>query len=101
MTPDQTPSPAMERRIASIQEALREQKIDAWLFYDFWKRNEYAQRILDYPRHILNTRRFFYLVPAHGEPKKLVHSIERWNLDHLPGEKTVFLSWQSLESGLQ
>jgi Xaa-Pro aminopeptidase len=90
----------MQRRIASIQEALRAQNIDAWLFYDFWKRNEYAQRILDYPRHILNTRRFFYLVPAHGEPKKLVHSIERWNLDHLPGEKTIFLSWQSLESGL-
>jgi Xaa-Pro aminopeptidase len=90
----------MIRRMQSIQEALREQKIDAWLFYDFWKRNEYAQRILDYPRHILNTRRFFYLVPAHGEPKKLVHSIERWNLDHLPGSKAIFLSWQSLESGL-
>ena len=91
----------MTERIRSIQEALRTQKIDAWLFYDFWKRNEYAQRILDYPKHILNTRRFFYLIPAKGEPRKLVHSIERWNLDHLPGEKTIFLSWQSLESGLQ
>ncbi len=91
----------MVERIKSIQQALREQKIEAWLLYDFWKRNEYAQRILDYPKHILNTRRFFYLIPATGEPRKLVHSIERWNLDHLPGEKTIFLSWQSLESGLQ
>ncbi len=88
-------------KIYAIQEALRKQKIDAWLFYDFWKRNEYAQRILDYPKHVLNTRRFFYLVPAHGEPQKLVHSIERWNLDHLPGEKTIFLSWQSLDEGLK
>jgi Xaa-Pro aminopeptidase len=96
-----SPSPAMIQRVKAIQEALKEQKIDAWLFYDFWKRNEYAQRILDYPKHILNTRRFFYLIPAQGEPRKLVHSIERWNLDHLPGEKTIFLSWQSLEDGLK
>lgn len=88
-------------RIRSIQAALTEQKIDGWLFYDFWKRNEYAQRILEFPKHVLNTRRFFYLISAHGEPRKLVHSIERWNLDHLPGEKTIFLSWQSLEEGLK
>ncbi len=96
-----SPSPAMVQRVKLIQQALTEQNIDAWLFYDFWKRNEYAQRILDYPKHILNTRRFFYLIPAQGEPRKLVHSIERWNLDHLPGEKTIFLSWQSLEDGLK
>lgn len=96
-----TPSESIIAKIHSIQQALREYNIDGWLFYDFWKRNEYAQRILEYPRHILNTRRFFYLVPANGEPRKLVHSIERWNLDHLPGEKTIFLSWQSLEAGLK
>ncbi|MFI5251602.1 MAG: M24 family metallopeptidase [Bacteroidota bacterium] len=96
-----TPTPATLDKIRSIQKALQTQGIDGWLFYDFWKRNEYAQRILEYPKHILNTRRFFYLIPAHGEPKKLVHSIERWNLDHLPGEKTIFLSWQSLEAGIK
>jgi Xaa-Pro dipeptidase len=94
-------SATLQEKIASIQAALREQKIDGWLFYDFWKRNEFAQRILEYPAHLLNTRRFFYLVPANGTPQKLVHSIERWNLDHLPGEKTIFLSWQSLEEGLK
>jgi Xaa-Pro dipeptidase len=95
------PAEATLNKIQTIQSALREQKIDGWLFYDFWKRNEYAQRILEYPVHVMNTRRFFYLIPANGEPKKLVHSIERWNLDHLPGEKTIFLSWQSLEEGLK
>src|SRR5208337_2259118 len=98
---ENTVSQKTKDKIHSIQSALREQKIDGWLFYDFWKRNEFAQRILDYPKHILNTRRFFYLIPAQGEPRKLVHSIERWNLDHLPGEKTIFLSWQSLEDGLK
>ena len=94
------PSQKMIEKVASIQEALRLQKIDGWLFYDFWKRNEYAQRILEFPAHIMNTRRFFYLIPAYGEPKILVHSIERWNLDYLPGEKIIYLSWQSLEESL-
>lgn len=91
----------MIERVRIIQKALRDQQIDGWLFYDFWKRNEFAQRILEFPKHILNTRRFFYLIPAEGEPRKLVHSIERWNIDHLPGEKTIFLSWQSLDQGLK
>ena len=102
MTSTETkPTPEMTNTIQSIQSALRDLKIDGWLFYDFWKRNEYAQRILKYPAHLMNTRRFFYYIPTTGEPQKLVHSIERWNLDHLPGTKTIFLSWQSLEEGLK
>jgi len=97
----QHPMNQMLKKIEDIQSLLRQQKIDGWLFYDLWKRNEYAQRILEFPAHVLNTRRFFYLIPAQGEPRKLVHSIERWNLDHLPGDKTIFLSWQSLEDGLK
>lgn len=97
---ESTISKTILNKVNSIQEALRHQNIDGWLFYDFWKRNEYAQRILEFPEHVMNTRRFFYLIPATGEPKKLVHSIERWNLDHLPGDKIIYLSWQSLEEGL-
>jgi Xaa-Pro aminopeptidase len=102
MSPQQeSVTPAAAEKVRAIQSALREQKLGGWLFYDFWKRNEFAQRILEIPGHILATRRFFYLIPAEGEPRKLVHSIERWNLDHLPGEKVIFLSWQSLEEGLK
>lgn len=90
-----------QKKIRDIQALLRDQNVEAWLFYDFWKQNEYAQRILDFPAHVLSTRRFFYLIPAHGEPRKLVHTIERWNLDHLPGEKTIYLSWESFEEGLR
>jgi Xaa-Pro aminopeptidase len=46
------------------------------------------------------SRRFFYFVPARGEPQKLVHRIEPGALDHLPGGKTVYLRWQELEAGL-
>ena len=40
------------------------------------------------------SRRWFYYIPAVGEPKKLVHRIEPWRCDHLPGEKFVYLPWQ-------
>ncbi len=51
------------------------------------------------PDHILS-RRWFYLIPVQGEPKKLVHRIEPFSLDHLPGSKTAYLKWQELESGV-
>ncbi len=68
---ENTISQKTSEKIRSIQSALREQKIDGWLFYDFWKRNEFAQRILDYPKHILNTRRFFYLIPCARRTEKI------------------------------
>ncbi len=89
-----------EGKIQSIQAALREEGIDGWLLYNFRGSNVFATRILDLPQHLMHTRRYFYLVPASGEPKKLVHAIEQWNLDALPGDKTIYLSWQSIEEGL-
>src|SRR5690606_33271523 len=47
------------------------------------------------------TRRWFYLIPAAGEPRALVHAIERHNLDHLPGTKAIYAGRTALESGLQ
>ena len=46
------------------------------------------------------TRRWFYLIPASGEPKKLVHRIEGGRLDMLPGSKAAYSSWQELEGRL-
>ena len=46
------------------------------------------------------SRRFFYLVPAEGEPIKLVHRIESGALDHLPGSKRIYLRWKELEDGV-
>jgi Xaa-Pro aminopeptidase len=42
------------------------------------------------------TRRWFYLIPAKGEPSKLVHKIEAGHLDSLPGSKRVYSGWQEL-----
>jgi Xaa-Pro aminopeptidase len=55
---------------------------------------------LDLSTDNIGSRRFFYCVPVQGEPRKLVHRIEPGALDHLPGEKIVYLTWQELEAGV-
>ena len=75
----------------AIQSALREFGFDAWLLYDFRGRNELALSVLDLAEKVPGSRRFFYLIPADGEPRKLVHRIEPGALDHLPGEKTMYV----------
>ena len=83
-----------------VQAALRESGLDGWLLYDFHGSNKLARRILDLDGRKPGSRRFFYLVPAEGEPIKLVHSIETSALDHLPGSKLVYLRWNELEAGV-
>ena len=84
----------------SIQSALTELNLDAWLLYDFRGSNVLARRVLDLAPDQMGSRRFFYLIPRSGEPLKLVHRIESGALDHLPGSKTVYLQWQALEAGI-
>ena len=87
--------------LAAIQSALRDQHLDGWLFYDHHYRDPLAYRILGLPEDLHVTRRWFYFIPASGEPKKLVHRIESGRLDSLPGTKAVYSSWQELESQLE
>ncbi|HEX7379455.1 MAG TPA: M24 family metallopeptidase [Pirellulales bacterium] len=87
--------------LAAIQEELQNAKIDGWLFYDFRSSNVLARRILNIRDDAVTSRRFFYCVPAHGQPRKLVHRIESGTLDHLPGEKHVYSRWQELDAGLR
>ena len=47
------------------------------------------------------TRRWYYLVPADGAPRGLVHAIERHNLDALPGETRAYAGREQLRAGLQ
>jgi Xaa-Pro aminopeptidase len=81
----------------AVQAALKQFDIDGWLFYDFHASNVLARRILGFKEGKMNTRRWFYMVPATGAPVRLVHRIEQAALDHLPGEKHVYLRWEELE----
>jgi Xaa-Pro aminopeptidase len=87
--------------LAAIQSALREQQFDAWLFYDHHHRDPIAYRVLGLPETLMVTRRWFYLIPAQGEPSKLVHRIEAGHLDSLPGSKAEYSAWQELWENLK
>jgi Xaa-Pro dipeptidase len=84
-----------------IQSALRDANLDGWLFYDHHHRDPIAYRILGLDPESFVSRRWFYFVPANGEPRQLVHRIESGKLDLLPGRKCEYSSWQELEAELQ
>jgi Xaa-Pro dipeptidase len=88
-------------QLEEIQAALRAASIDGWLFYDHHHRDPIAGRILGIDPHAHVTRRWYYFIPAHGEPKKLVHRIEQFRLDALPGSKAQYSSWQELAAELE
>ena len=87
--------------LSAIQAALRQFGFDGWLLYDFRGSNILAQRILHMPAGFHGSRRYFYYIPAAGQPRKLVHRIETDVLDHLPGSRSIYLRWQELEAGVQ
>jgi len=88
--------------IAAVQHALTAEGLDGWLLYDFHGSNPVASRLagLSAGEGHMTTRRWYYLIPAAGEPRGLVHAIERHNLDALPGDKAVYAERSQLEAGL-
>jgi Xaa-Pro dipeptidase len=87
--------------LAAIQSALRDAKLDGWLFYDHHHRDPIAYRVLGLPESLMVTRRWFYLIPASGEPMRLVHRIEAGHLDTVPGKKLQYSAWQELQEHLK
>lgn len=79
--------------IKRIQEALQRNELAGWLFFDHHRRDPLAYRILGLPENLQPSRRWYYFVPASGEPSKLVHMIESAALDGLPGQKATYSSW--------
>ena len=86
--------------LSAIQAALREENLDGWLFFDHHLRDPLAYRILNFDPPRTPSRRWYYLIPAHGEPRKLEHRIERNMLGALPGLTHVYSSWATQVDGL-
>jgi Xaa-Pro aminopeptidase len=89
--------------ISAIQAALRAQRLDGWLLYDFRGTNALAVDITRVGKQggHLTTRRWYYLIPSSGEPRGLVHAIESHALEHLPGSTERYAGREQLEAGLQ
>jgi Xaa-Pro aminopeptidase len=80
---------------------LRNEGLDGWLFFDHHRRDPLAYRVLQFTPGSMLTRRWYYFVPANGEPRGLVHKIEAETLKELPGEITLYAGWQELVDGLR
>jgi Xaa-Pro aminopeptidase len=81
-------------RIDELQETLRAERLDGWLFFDFRHSNAVALRVLELSPHAFFSRRWMYYVPSHGTPTKLVSSVESHVLSSLPGDTQIYRSWQ-------
>jgi len=90
----------MSVNIEAIQKELKAAKLDGWLFYDFRGRDPIAERVLQLPEG-MRTRRWFYFVPAKGQPKKLVHKIEAQALAAVPGDTLYFSAQEELRGNLK
>jgi Xaa-Pro dipeptidase len=91
----------LSMQIDDIQKALRDEKLDGWLFFDHHQRDPLAYRILKLNASRTVTRRWYYLIPANGEPKGLVHAIESGVLAGLPGKIQIYSSWAAQVDGLK
>src|SRR6266545_5763196 len=91
----------MPLSIPAVQAALKEDGLDGWLLYDFHGSNPIARRLAGLDSGAKTTRRWYYMIPAQGEPRKLVHAIESFNLDHLSGPKTIYSQRDTLAAGLR
>ncbi|PYT18477.1 MAG: hypothetical protein DMG59_04190, partial [Acidobacteria bacterium] len=88
-------------RLVEIQAALREEGVDGWLFFDHHRRDPLAYSVLQFTPGSMVSRRWFYFVPANGDPIGLVHRIEAHTLQALPGKHAQYAAWNELMEGLR
>lgn len=92
---------SLVNKVSEAQKYLKQSNIDGWLLYYFSYNNPIALEFLEIPREKHLSRRFFYWIPSEGDPIAIVHKIEPYVLDHMPGIKKFYQKWQELESILQ
>jgi Xaa-Pro aminopeptidase len=95
--------PTVRLNVSDVQKALKADGLDGWLLYDFRGINPIAADVTAVTRQSghLATRRWYYLIPASGEPRGLVHAIEKNSLAHLPGTTERYAGRDELETGLK
>ena len=87
-------------KITEIQRELAALGLDAWLLYDFRGINPISQNVAGLAdAHI--TRRWFCLIPAHGEPRWLVHKIETSNFVGVQGSVALYAGWEELNEQMR
>lgn len=78
-----------QEKIKKIQSLLLENHLDGWLFTDYHAHDHITKNFIGLTDRMC-TRRLFYLIPAVGEPVKILSAIEPLLLDHIPGRKILY-----------
>jgi Xaa-Pro aminopeptidase len=86
------------RQLPSIQAYMRDQRIDAWLVYDFRGSNPVLAQLL--PGQRWTTRRAVLFVPARGAPELLAHGIDFAQFKDVSVPCTRYLGWTDLRDWL-
>jgi len=79
--------------LEKIQQAIRAEQLDGWLFFDHHLRDPLAYRVLGLTPPNIPTRRWYYMIPAEGDPVGMEHRIERGMTAGLPGARIPYSSW--------
>ncbi len=88
------------KKLAEIQEQLRNQRLDGWLLYDFQNLNPISKKILGLQGNLL-TRRWFCWIPSSGQPEILCHLIEKHSFTSLGAALRTFKSWEEMLKQLE
>jgi Xaa-Pro aminopeptidase len=88
----------LQRDLGRIQEALRAAGLDGWLLYDLHARNSVTAKLTELGDM---SRRYFVMLPAHGDPHALVHGIEEAPWSNWPWSKERYVGWRQLEEKLR
>ncbi|MDR0316481.1 MAG: aminopeptidase P family protein [Treponema sp.] len=87
-------------KIREMQEAIRGERLDGWLFCNFRHRDKLSDEILGLDPASANSRLWLYAVPDKGDAVGIVHTIERDSLGDLPGERVFYNGREELFSRL-
>lgn len=87
--------------IARIQKEIAAAGCDGWLLCDFHNRDKIAYQVLGLDFGKFTSRRWYYWIPARGQPVRLCSKVEPARLADLPGEQRFYLSWRELHDGLR
>jgi Xaa-Pro aminopeptidase len=71
---------------------------DGWLLFDFHGLNPVAGRVLEIGG--MGTRRYFVLLPRHGDPVAVAHRIELHRFAGFAGEVRPYARWEELHAAL-
>jgi Xaa-Pro aminopeptidase len=87
--------------LEQIQQALQDEGLAGWLFYDFRKSDPIAYQVLTLPADAFYSRRWFYFIPTQGTPTAIISAVESHVLSSLPGDRRIFRTWQEIRTYLQ